>query len=1178
MDEWLFVSRFVAAPPEQLVRLLAGATPEEQGALGAYLGAERLQQLRQLAVQAAGRKNARGSVVFVPGFLGSALVVTREVEARTVWLDHEAIRLGWFRWLRLSADGRLPFDPGIEVRPGGVRNEVYAETLLKLAAQWDVRAFAYDWRKDMAITAVELDAFIRAEFGGAKIQLVAHSTGALVVRAMLAQRTGSAGVATQVERLITLGEPAAGTFVVPRILGGIDPIVERLGCWTAVGQPGQTDVAAGQEAAKAFASFPALYQMLPQPDCGASGTGVESERRNQTIQALYDPQTYGPCPVVVPEAHLKAARTFQCILNAAMGDGSIDVVAIEGYGQPTPVGIVDLKRIIDPDAYELDLRGDGVVPSAASALESDKEAKRYFVAATHGGLASDAAVLAALDELLMRGSTSRLGTKCPIEATILSPELHRGGPRGEDSFARSVRRLVAREIVASRDLTGSPALVRLRAAADRVSPDEGVLEEMLAGSFHTRELESTGLDGASGAASRVDTMPRIGVSLVHAGIESVHRLETMDVETALLRGFSGQRFLAGLQACPIDAIAVGHYLGVLPQGPELALDRSLSRALRERALGRIRESSPNADVLLREEGTILTQFTERGILRGELGQPFFLVDPRPGADRIIVIAGMGVAGRFGAPELTVLVRELCWSLGRLGKRHLATVTIGSGKGNMPMPDAIRAWMRGIGQALSGIAGQHPHLERITFVECEAGRVEQFDRALGAEVDRLAQELVIEYTPKTPEELEAIRTHARKTEGHPRHDDHAAQDGARSSTRVSVQVDGETYRFGAITSTASIPERRIPLRRWLVEAANGELAGEADPALQLDRGQFLGHLLIPDDLRPQFFTRDPLVLMLDASTARIHWEMMAQSEADFSPGARPSGSLRGASDARFPEEYFLGTARGLTRQLRTTFAPPPEPPPPPRRVLRVLVVADPAGDAPLPGALDEGAKVADLFEAFNAVDGAMDNRAEVVRLLGPGLATATNVLRELMSRPYDVFHFAGHCFFDPDNPPASGWLFTGGEILSADLLTRIDRVPKFVFSNACESGVTPDRPEGYSRDMAPSFAEAFFQRGVANFICTAWPVDDLAARRFAIRLYQGLLGLRFNDGQSAGLAERIAFEPMYRAMLEARLAIAQALDGTGARTWGAYQHYGDPHFRFFHGRGAGDGYRPRSGGK
>src|SRR5690554_686158 len=138
----------------------------------------------------------------------------------------------------------------------------------------------------------------------------------------------------------------------------------------------------------------------------------------------------------------------------------------------------------------------------------------------------------------------------------------------------------------------------------------------------------------------------------------------------------------------------------------------------------------------------------------------------------------------------------------------------------------------------------------------------------------------------------------------------------------------------------------------------------------------------------------------------------------------------------------------------------------------------------------------------------------------------------MTRSYDVLHYSGHCVYEKDNPMASGWIFTGGERLTAHEIRRIDRVPAFVFSNACESGVTPDRSGNRSDALAPTFAETFFARGVSNFVCTAWPVADLAARDFALVLYAELLGLKFTG---AGLRidrtsyESVAARPMYMAM-------------------------------------------------
>lgn len=174
-----------------------------------------------------------------------------------------------------------------------------------------------------------------------------------------------------------------------------------------------------------------------------------------------------------------------------------------------------------------------------------------------------------------------------------------------------------------------------------------------------------------------------------------------------------------------------------------------------------------------------------------------------------------------------------------------------------------------------------------------------------------------------------------------------------------------------------------------------------------------------------------------------------------------------------------------------------------------------------------------------------------------------VLRHLMQRTYDLLHFCGHSFYKAEDPAGSGWLFSDRHLLSAHEFTRIDRIPKFVFSNSCESGVTPDRAGQHAQALAPSLAEAFFARGVSNFVCTAWPVDDRAARDFALTLYAGLLGITTAPNGNLGNPESYSVTPplpMYEAMRAARLAVA--LPTNDIRTWGAYQHYGNPYFRLF----------------
>jgi hypothetical protein len=126
--------------------------------------------------------------------------------------------------------------------------------------------------------------------------------------------------------------------------------------------------------------------------------------------------------------------------------------------------------------------------------------------------------------------------------------------------------------------------------------------------------------------------------------------------------------------------------------------------------------------------------------------------------------------------------------------------------------------------------------------------------------------------------------------------------------VTVSLDRDVYRFGAISETASIPEREIPIDPRLVMKANDELAAERESDLQRQRGRFLEQLLLPDEFRDHLTANAPLVLLVDSTTARIHWEMLAQPDV--------GQAAYGESEERWPDEaYFLGTSRALTHTFQ-----------------------------------------------------------------------------------------------------------------------------------------------------------------------------------------------------------------------------------------------------------------------
>jgi pimeloyl-ACP methyl ester carboxylesterase len=1147
-NEQAFIARVESADTEELIQLLRRPSPEQEKALRAHFGEDRYQRMHSLAVTRSLRRGVeegkRGNVVVIPGVMGSDLSAFDPANKTShIWVNLIRLALGDIEKLQLGEDGRTDFDPNLNIRATGVLKRHYGELILSLSEHWNVRPFGYDWRKDIGIAAADLEAKIRAWFDGNQpVHLVTHSLGGLVARAfirdyperwqaMAGKNSGGKGDKKPVGKFIMLGTPNYGSLAIMGAITGQDSLVKLL----QVADLRHTEA----EILRILHTFPSLYQILPPPDA----PGIDS------AQLLYEPTTYGNLDL--PPRHLQDALAHHESMNKVIGNDRM--IYIAGCNQPTFRNIKNINHLLADHSktFELTWDGDNRVTHASGILKKPDGSpiKTYYIEETHGNLSVNRKVIAAIDELLEKGTTQILSEKVPERRGSTSGAAARqqmikaeATDQEEKRIRRFVRRLDTRQSASVSTDSGETDTMNF------ISPDQREAEDAITRDFlsYRREGETVEKVEASFPAARIE------IRLVHNSIETAHTRGKGDL--------------------PMDAVSVGHYFGLRPEPrtAEYALDQAITRAEH-------RKAPPDDPYLGEQPHFLLTQFSERGIIRGELGQPFFLKDPRQskgdqGPERIIAIAGMGVVGRFGEPELTVLVRELVWSLGRLGKQHLATVLIGAGNGTLSERDAISGWIRGIKRAITGSKQDESYrLRRITFVEWSWKKLRPIQEAILSEQTRLESKdrLIIQYEPlsdTTLDKLEAEgqerefqdllnrqaqKSSSRKSQGKSIPEE--AQ-GERASTRMTVELDDRTrtYRFGALTEVASIPQREIPLDPDLVATANDELAGEWNARQQLQRGQFLEALLIPADLRPTLYTGAPVVLLLDSTTARIHWEMLAQTTVALNAGTSEPGAEEDVN--------FLGIGRSLTRQLRTTFAPPPEPPPPPRRRIRVLVVADPGdGQYHLPGAEEEGVEVADLFERFNRIYETSENRVEVVRLFGPRHATRTAVLRHLMLQSYDILHFAGHCSYDTNEPAASGWIFGDGKRLSANELKRIDRIPRFVFSNACESGLTPDRSGERNAKLAPSFAEEFFGRGVANFVCTAWPVDDLTARVFATKVYSMMLGLSWNQQQNHYEPQPPA--PMHVAMREARKAISEN-DSYDARTWGAYQHYGNPFMQLF----------------
>ncbi len=1159
MDERAFVTAVEEANLDELALLLSRPTVEEERILRLYLGPGRYKRMRNYAVRRSltrGPGGSRGNVVLLPGVMGSELSSRdRSGVDETLWIMPLRVVFGALDRLKLAEDGRDDASEHVTIHATRVMQRYYGEAQLALAAgNWNVRAFPYDWRKELDQAADELNAQLGRWFDQDEpVHLVAHSMGGMVARTFIKNHPerwqkmwDAAGKGARGGRLIMLGVPNHGSFNVPRSIVGLEGIVRILDHADIFHTRTQLQLVMN--------GFPGLLQMMPSPLLPG----------HEDMARLYDAGLYPD--LNVSNRHLRLALDHHRLMAEVVDPERM--VNIAGTGQPTWSGITDFSNLADNASYELTNLGDGRITHEQMRLSAGGvDVPTYYLEEGHANLLANDGLLLSLNEILERGQTSDLNQRittqawskdeCLRERAALDLELQRDEKRTEEivnrirnqgGAARSPDSDFVAELARWRGSGDQPAVSGSQAIPPQISIDEGELADLI-----TRDVLARSVKATRSAISEPE-LTRLGLEI--------------DIAVSNIEDFESKDF-------PMCAIAVGHYAGVLPQAAERAIDEAISGD----------SSTPG----------ILTRFAQRGLIRGDLGQPFIIPDPRAPEERLIVLAGMGLPGRFGAPELTILARELTWTMAQLGCRHLATVLIGAGMGNLDQDVAVSCWLRGIATALdprtvdmdlldSRPAGRRTRnaaempfakVQRITFVQRNPSNALNMLKQLRQSIPGIEEEhnLSISYLGPSEEQLLKLitaerRKHLQKLVEQAEAEENGQAPSRRperedldSSTRITVGMAGNVYHFGAITSEAAIPEREISLDPGLVMSANNELAAESNPDLQLERGVFLQGLLMPTEVRTHLQTNEPVVMMLDATTARIHWEMIAQPDPTLTVATLQDGTNRsGAGSSRkFDRDRFLGTSRGFTRQLRTPFATLPDPPAAPRKTMRVLVVADPSEDMPLAGAEAEGLEVADVFAAYNraAQELGTGNRVVVDRLLGPREATRTTTLRYLMLRPYDVLHFAGHCFYQADSPESSGWIFSNGETISAHELNRIDRIPRFIFSNACESGVTPDRSELRSDGLAPSFAEAFFARGVANFVCTAWPVDDSAARRFARTLYLSLLGLKEDQGIFRADGEP---QPMHIAMQRARIELADR--PSGARTWGAYQHYGNPNYRFF----------------
>lgn len=533
---------------------------------------------------------------------------------------------------------------------------------------------------------------------------------------------------------------------------------------------------------------------------------------------------------------------------------------------------------------------------------------------------------------------------------------------------------------------------------------------------------------------------------------------------------------------------------------------------------------------------VLADMIQRRMFSSNVGGMFVLPTGRhPLRSDIVAVAGLGpmdsflkASGELAWDTLELVAENTLRTLLGAGVSEFATLLFGNlaEAGPALMRQGLTHFMRGF---LRGLADS-PHRRRFRRVTlCEADPV-RFATLRQALLDLLPTPLFDSVQVRLDERTlppPAILEHRTVS---------AANAGkmGRDPAYLFVRVTHETAALKFETTLIS-PGGRSATPREVQTVSKAELQSILDPVkptswgddVSADEvgqsGERIAELLLHPTHRDLLLNdrETPIILVHDEEASRIPWETLRLGPAGEYAPARGPGLSRQYAAAN------LSVAKWVEARRRD-------------EKLRVLLVVNPTGD--LEGAVEEGERIRALFT---------ERRDIVLTELREAEATRPRLLDHFRSGEFDVVHYAGHAFFDPDAPAQSGLICAppspdNPSVLSGADVAGLGQLPLLVFFNACESARVRGVARGGTAKSHPdrllglvSVAEAFMRGGVANFLGTYWPVGDGPACKFAESFYQGLL----------------AGQPLGPCVTGARRVVQES----GSADWADYLHYGSPNF-------------------
>ncbi len=340
-------------------------------------------------------------LILIPGLLGSRLCrPDASGEVQVVWGTVGALRQ--FPTIRLShesgaSDGIKPCGVVRElVFLGLYKQDVYAPIIRHLEKSGyredrNLFVFAYDWRRSVFDNAKALEVFVREKVPDGKVDILAHSMGALVARAYVVEGGGGERVA----RLFSAGAPFQGSVkVFQTVEKGWGPLNYAMG-----GLDGFR---------RTMLSFPSIFELMPRyKACCDSGAVSFNPAKAETWTGL---RWDGVDTATMPDLQKTFVRIqkLEALVATAMPKGVEDVLLV-GVDQRTPeraaFKITDGVSVLQ---VENTWAGDGTVIRNSAVIERLTLHPTSF--ADHQRILSDPQIQEFLQVALARGVAEAVAT------------------------------------------------------------------------------------------------------------------------------------------------------------------------------------------------------------------------------------------------------------------------------------------------------------------------------------------------------------------------------------------------------------------------------------------------------------------------------------------------------------------------------------------------------------------------------------------------------------------------------------------------------------------------------------------------------------------------------------------------------------------------------------------------